>query len=200
MGDTSQGRDGIYMTEEQYLALDEATDGNYEFYDGYVIMLRPPSSAYDDQAVLDMAEGSVVHAALCAHMAGMLSSALADSPCMIYSGDVRLKLAERRYVYADMTVACSEQKGTMLTNPVVVIEVLSRLTEQRDRGVKLNAYKASLSVQEYVLIGSEYQAIEVHRREGSLWRQYQYREGDMVELKSLGVHFPFDEVYRRKHL
>ena len=53
--DPPQVSDGLYMTEEQYLALDEATDGNYEFYDGYVVMLRPPSSAYDERAMFDMA-------------------------------------------------------------------------------------------------------------------------------------------------
>ena len=94
-------------------------------------------------------------------------------------------------------VACDEQTGTMLTNPVVVIEVLSPTTEKRDRGAKFQAYKALPSVEEYVLIGSEYRAIEVHRRDGNFWRQYHYREGDLVALKSLGVSFPFDEVYRR---
>ncbi len=197
VADSPQMSDGLYMTVEQYLTLDEATDAKYEYLDGYVYLLRPPSSAYDDHAVLDMAEGSVAHAALCAHMAWMLSSALADSPCMIYSGDIRVKLAERRYFYADMTVACDEQTGTMLTNPVVVIEVLSPTTEERDRGAKFQAYKALPSVEEYVLIGSEHRTIEVHWRDGNFWRQYHYYEGDQVALKSLGVSFPFDEVYRR---
>jgi hypothetical protein len=57
---------GLYMTEEQYLALNEATDGNYEFYDGYVVMLSPPSSAYDEHAIIDMAGRSIAHSALCA--------------------------------------------------------------------------------------------------------------------------------------
>jgi len=52
-------------------------------------------------------------------------------------------------------------------------------------------------VQEYLLIGSEYKAIELHRREGKFWRQCHYREGDLVELASIGVSFPFDDVYRR---
>ena len=56
--------EGLYMTEEQYLALDEATDGNYEFYDGYVIMLRPPSSAYDEHPIIDMSGGRIAHSAL----------------------------------------------------------------------------------------------------------------------------------------
>ena len=46
--DQSPESDGLYMTVEQYLALDEATDGKYEYLDGYAFMLRPPSSAYDD--------------------------------------------------------------------------------------------------------------------------------------------------------
>ena len=188
--------DGLYMTVEQYLVLDESSDARYEYLDGYVFMLRPPSSAYDDQA-LDIAGGSIAHAALCARMMSLLDQTLGDSPCMVYSSDARMQLAERQYFYPDAVVACGEQAGTMLTNPVVVIEVLSPATEKRDRGAKFNAYKALSSVQEYVLIGSEYTTIEVHRREGNFWRQYHYREGDVVELASIGIRFSFNEVYRR---
>ena len=188
---------GLYMTVEQYLALDDATDGKYEYLDGYVFMLRPPSSAYDDQALVDMAGGSVAHAALCARMAMVLGNALGESSCLVYSADARLQLAERQYLYPDLLVACGEQSGTLLTNPTVVIEVLSPTTEKRDRGAKFASYKALQSLQEYVLIGSEYTSIEVHRREGNFWRQYHYRAGDPVELKSLGIKFPFDQVYHR---
>jgi hypothetical protein len=55
-------------------------------------------------------------------------------------------------------------------------------------------------VQEYLLIGSEYKAIELHGRKGNFWRQYHYREGDLVELASIGVSFPFDDMYRRINL
>ena len=191
---------GLYMTEEQYLALDEATDANYEFYDGYVIMLRPPSSAYDARPVLDMAGGSLAHAALCVRIASLLDQSLlnSDSPCMAYSSDVKLKLAaEHNYFHPDVSVACGEESGNMLTRPVVVIEMLSSATEKRDRGAKFKVYKALPTVQEYMLVGSEYKAIEVHRREGNFWRQYHYREGDLIELTSIGVSFPFDDVYRR---
>lgn len=187
----------VYMPVEQYLALDESTDGKYEYLDGFVFMLRPPSSAYAENALVDMAGGSVAHAALCARLTSLLDQALADGPYMVYTSDARMKLAEKRYLYPDVIVACDEQTGTMLTNPVLVIEVLSLTTEKRDRGAKFQAYKVLPSVEEYVLIGSEYKAIEVHWLDGNFWRQYRYHEGDLVELKSLGVSFPFDEVYRR---
>jgi Uma2 family endonuclease len=146
---------------------------------------------------MDMAGGSVAHAALCARMASLLDQAIADSPCVVFTSDARMKVADRQYFYPDLTVACGEQTGTMLTDPVVVIEVLSPATEKRDRGAKFKTYQAFPSVQEYVLVGIEYKAIEVHRREGNFWRQYHYREGDLVVLKSIGVRFPFDAVYRR---
>src|SRR5579863_1798576 len=193
--DRSQMSD-IYMTVEQYLALDEATDGKYEYDNGYVFMLRPPSSAYDEYTILDMAGGSIAHAALCLRMGSLLDQALTDGPCMAFTSDARVQLTERQYYYPDVTVACGEEPGRMLTNPVVVIEVLSPTTEKRDRGAEFKVYKALPSLQEYVLIGSEYQAIEVYRREGNFWRQYHYRSGDHVELTSIGVRFPFDALYR----
>ena len=114
--DPSQVSDGLYMTEEQYLALDEATDGNYEFYDGYVVMLRPPSSAYDERAIFDMAGGSLAHAALCVRLGGMLDQALADGSCMAYSSDVKLKVGTtRHYFHPDVSVACESQAGNLLT-------------------------------------------------------------------------------------
>jgi len=197
VADRSQVSDGIYMTEEQFLALDEATDGNYEFYDGYVVMLRPPSSAYDERAMLDMAGGSLAHAALGVRLGGLLDQALADGPCVAYNSDAKLKIGTvRHYFHPDVSVACGEQAGNMLTDPVVVMEVLSPATEKRDRGAKLAVYKTLPSLMEYVLIGSEVQEIIVYRRESN-WRPYHYQSGDLVELESLGVSFPFEAVYRR---
>ena len=199
--DRTEVADGpVYMPVEQYLALDEATDGKYEYLDGLVFMLRPPSSAYAENALVDMAGGSVAHAALCARIATLVNVAVGDSPCMAYSSDARMKLAEKQYLYPDVIISCGQEAGSMLTNPIVVIEVLSPTTEKRDRGAKFKAYQALPSVQEYMLIGSEYKAIEVHRREGNFWRQYHYQEGDLVELASIGVSFPFDDVYRRINL
>jgi Uma2 family endonuclease len=95
-----------------------------------------------------------------------------------------------------VTVACGEQDEKTLKDPVLVIEVLSPSTEKRDRGAKFKAYKRLPSLQEYVLIGSESKTIEVYRREGAFWKQYDCQEGDTIELTSLGVRFSFERVYR----
>src|SRR5712691_2444013 len=188
---------GLYMTEEQYLALDDATDGKYERLGGMVTMLRPPSSLYGaDEAILDMAGGSDAHAALIMRLGLLIGNQLEDAPCVVYSGDRRLKLPEGNHLFPDVTVACGEESSSLPANPTVIVEVLSPATQKRDRGAKLAAYKMLPSVQEYLLVGSESQEIVVYRRE-SHWRPYHYRSGDQVELKSIGVSFPFDAVYRR---
>ncbi len=201
VADKTALNDGVvYMPVEQYLALDDNTDGLYEYWHGLVIMLRPPSSAYSEHAIVDMAGGSPTHAALSARLASLLDQGLPqDGPCVVYSSDVKLKLAEDHYVHPDVTVSCTEQGEGVLTHPIVLIEILSPNTEKRDRGAKLKTYQALPSVQEYMLIGSEEKEIVVYRRENN-WRPYHYNEGDIVELTSLGVSFPFDAVYRRIRL
>jgi Uma2 family endonuclease len=150
--DRSTISNGLYMTEEQYLTLDESTDGKYERLDGMVTMLQPPSSFYaTDAAVLDMAGGSDAHAALSVRIGTILSNQLEDAPCMVYSSDKRTKLLQGNYLYPDLTVACSEETDGMPKDPTLIIEVLSPATEMRDRGAKLKAYKALPSVQEYML-------------------------------------------------
>jgi Uma2 family endonuclease len=192
----ADGGDRLYMTVEQYFLLDESSDAKYEYLDGYAYLLRPPSSAYDENAVLDLAAGSTAHAALSVRIAAVLDDALAGGPCVVYSSDAKVKIDDRRYFYPDVTVACGQQDKAILTDPVVVIEVLSSTTEKRDRGTKFKAYKRLPSLQEYVLIGSEYKAIEVYWREGTFWKQYDYQEGDMIELISIGMRFSFERVYR----
>lgn len=192
--------EGLYMTEEQYLALDDATDGKYEFYDGYAIMLRPPSSIYDERAMVDVAEGNLAHAALCVRLASLLDQALTEGPCIAYSSDARLNMGTgRQYFYPDLSVACSDPgkpPKKILTQPIVVIEVLSPTTEKYDRDTKLASYKALPSLMEYMLVGSQAREIVVYRREND-WQPYHYQSGDVVELKSIGVSFPFDAIYYR---
>ena len=195
VADRAAVSNGLYMTEDQYLALDEATDGKYERLNGMVTMLRPPSSLYGaDETILDMAGGSDAHAALCMRLGLLLGNQLEDAPCVVYSSDRRLKLPQGNHLFPDLTVACSEESSSLPTNPTVILEVLSPATEKRDRVAKLAAYKTLPSLMEYVLIGSEAQEIIVYRRESN-WRPYHYQSGDLVELTSIGVRFPFDEVY-----
>lgn len=110
VADRSQQSDGIYMTEEQYLALEETTEGRYERLSGMVTMLHPPSSLDGaDAAMLDLAGGSDAHTALCIRLGTLLSNQLEDAPCLVYSSDRRLVLPQGNHLFPDLTVACGEE-------------------------------------------------------------------------------------------
>jgi Uma2 family endonuclease len=84
-----------------------------------------------------------------------------------------------------------------ITNPVVIVEVLSDSTEARDRGVKAAHYRHLESLREYVLVSQRERHIEVHRRnDAGRWELFEYEAGQRVELVSLGCVVPLDEVYR----
>ena len=80
--------------------------------------------------------------------------------------------------------------------PRVVVEVLSDSTEGKDRIRKANLYHACPTIQEYVLIATKYQAVEVQRRSGDEWTLHLFGPGDEIELASLGIRFPLSILYR----
>ena len=76
-----------------------------------------------------------------------------------------------------------------------IVEVLSPSTEDYDRGEKFGYYRACPHVQEYVLIATKYQTIEVYRRTSSRWLYDAYGPGDEIELTFLTHNCRFQHRY-----
>lgn len=113
---------------------------------------------------------------------------------------MRVQVATDRYYYPDVTVSCDEnEEEGALRSPRVLFEVLSPGTEATDRTEKLEAYRELASVEDYVLVSSERQAVEVHHRDRkqNYWVTRIYGPGDMVKVESLNAEFLMDEIYER---
>ncbi len=78
----------------------------------------------------------------------------------------------------------------------MISEVLSESTEKHDRTVKLALYRSCPSVQEYILIATEYRAVEVFRRAQPRWTYERYGPEEAVELESLDLRQPVSQLYR----
>ncbi len=132
-------------------------------------------------------------------MISLLRGFLRGSPCRVFTSDARVRLSETRYAYPDITVSCDERdqgRIDIVQSPRLIVEILSPSTEAYNRGRKFAYYRACATIQEYMMIDSQYPAIEVFRRErNNLWVLYAYGLHDVVELTSLDVHFPVSEVY-----
>ncbi len=99
-----------------------------------------------------------------------------------------------------MTVSCDPRdRGAqeVIRYPSLVAEVLSPTTEARDRGQKSLQYRACPSMQEYLLISSEFPLVEVFRREKQgFWSLYTLGLADIIELNCLDLRFPVADVYQ----
>jgi Uma2 family endonuclease len=76
------------------------------------------------------------------------------------------------------------------------VEVLSPKTEAYDRGKKFEKYRRNPNLIDYVLVSSDEVAIDIyHKKETGEWVILSYREGDVVELKSIGLSLPIEQFY-----
>jgi len=174
------------MTVDQWRELERTShDIKYEYIDGQVYA---------------MSGGSLDHSGIAVNVASALNNAFGDGPCIAYNSDAAARLSPQRYTLPDVTVTCDERDRGRITevqSPRFVVEVLSDSTEAYDRGQKSGFYRACPLIQEYVLIATRYQAVEVYRRVVQGWILQEYGPGDIIELTSIGVSLPLDAVYRR---
>jgi Uma2 family endonuclease len=158
---------------------------------------------YIDGQVYAMAGGSLAHSRVSLNVCNALEAALeaAGKPCFVYNSDAAARLSPRRYTYPDASVTCDERDQpapdkTEVQFPCVIVEVLSDSTEAYDRGRKFGYYQACPHMQEYVLIATRYQTVEVYRRMSPRWTYDAYGPGDEVELTSIDVRLSVAALYR----
>ncbi len=175
------------MSVEEYLTLElerTNTEIHYEFIDGHVYML---------------AGGTADHSIISANIIRELSLALRGSPCRVYTSDMKVRISEQRYVYPDVSVSCDPRdRGSIeaLQYPRLIVEVLSPGTEAYDRGKKFSYYRACLTIEEYILVDTQQQAIDFYRREQeTFWKLSPLGSDDRVKIQSLGISFPVTAIY-----
>jgi Uma2 family endonuclease len=179
----------------QFMSVDEWRELERSSYD--------VKHEYIDGQVYAMSGGSLAHSRISLNVCNALESALeaAGKPCFVYNSDAAARLSSRRYTYPDASVTCDEgdqpaPDKSEVQVPCVIVEVLSDSTEAYDRGRKFGYYRACLQVQEYVLIATKYQLVEVYRRMSPRWTYDAYGPDDEVELTSIDVRFPVAVLYR----
>jgi Uma2 family endonuclease len=175
------------MTPEEYLAFERAVPEKHEYFQG---------------GVFAMAGASYEHNLIVANLIRELGNALRDRPCRVFPSDMKAKLGDS-YGYSDVLVLCGrprfvDDKRDVLTNPTVVIEVLSDSTESFDRGAKFERYRALKSVTDYVLVSSSHVLVEHFARQaGGAWLLREGKAGGRVELSGVGAGIAVDEVYAK---
>jgi len=172
-------------------------------FEQYITLLRNNDQRleYDHGEIYAMAGSSANHAAISANMWRALDDALGeDATCRAYMVDRVVRLTPAVTVMPDVVVTCEradQGDAFFLDSPQIVVEVLSKSTEARDRTYKLLRYQAKQSIQEIVLISQYVQHVEVITRTTSGWEYQEYGHEERFTLASLNATIRVSEIYRR---
>jgi Uma2 family endonuclease len=156
---------------------------------------------YINGEVYAMSGGTQNHSRIALKCAVLLENHLPEGGCRVFNSDCRVNIVGTNdYTYPDASVSCDNRDKTTtkyITYPCLIVEVLSESTEAYDRGNKFFCYRQNPQLQDYLLVSSQDVAIDLYRKNSSgRWEILNFRAGDMVELQSVNLTFPIEQVYR----
>ena len=175
------------VTPDEYLAREQAATDKHILWDGEIFA---------------MVGALPEHNAIVANALAELSALTRRGPCRVFASDLKVHVPLREgFVYPDASVVCGPlefygRTREVITNPAVLLEVLSEGTERFDRGDKASGYRALPSLRHHVLVSQTERHVEVYTRHGDEgWLLREYRGADVAAVDALGGGLRLDEIY-----
>jgi Uma2 family endonuclease len=176
-------------TLEEYFDLELSTNERFEYWNG---------------DVFSMSGVSEQHAQIEGNLILSLRLSLRERPCRVLPANMRIKVPSLPpYRYADLSAVCGEATFEKiggvdaLTNPALIVEVLSESTEAYDRGDKFTHYKSIPRFTEYLLVAQHRPHMTQYSKQGD--GSWSYREiNDLsasLQLASVDCVLSLNEVY-----
>jgi Uma2 family endonuclease len=169
------------MTIQAFLAWEEREEPRWEF-DGF----KPVA----------MTGGTNAHEAIGDNLRALLHIALRGKRCRVRGPTMKIEVAGRIH-YPDAFVFCSSaaRDQTLITDPVVVFEVLSPSTSHIDRIEKLCEYRSTASIQRYVILEQDAIAATVYLKQDGTWIVSVLTEGDTLTTPEIHTDIPLAAIY-----
>lgn len=174
------------LTPEAYFTWEAQQLENYEYINGQVYA---------------MGGGSVNHSRIAVRLTALFDTHLDTSSCITGNSALKVNIPEtHNYTYPDASVTCDNHDKTAaqyITYPCLIVEVLSESTEAYDRGGKFRLYRQNPVLQDYLLVSSTRIDMDLYRKtETDQWMILNYQPSDTVDLKSINLSFPIEQVYQ----
>lgn len=178
------------VSPETYFEMEKTADHKSEYYHGEVFA---------------MTGASVRHNLIVTNTLANLHAQLQDSDCWVFPSDMKIQVDEAaHYVYPDVSVVCGdvafvEGRDDVVTNPIVIFEVLSESTKDYDRGSKFQAYRNIDSLRDYLVVDQFSVFVEHFTREApNRWVLKEYRGlEETLSLPSVNARLGLNEIYHR---
>jgi Uma2 family endonuclease len=167
------------MTSDEFIAwaMNQPKRPRYELMAGELVTMEPERAA---------------HARVKALIWRALDEALASAmlPCEAYPDGMAVKVDDAVTYQPDALARCGAplpDDAVKITDPVIVVEVLSPSSRARDAGAKLEDYFRLPSVRHYLIVKTEDRTVVHHRRDADGTIQTRIVRGGPLELEPPGV-------------
>ncbi|MEM8523155.1 MAG: Uma2 family endonuclease [Bacteroidota bacterium] len=175
---------------DEYLALERESQTKHEYHDGRIFA---------------MAGGRPNHSKIANNTSNAINTALGNRDCSVYGPDLKVWIEKvNRGLYPDLMVICDDlemYKNTVdvVTNPSLIIEILSPSTERYDRTRKFRYYRQLSSFKEYVLIATDFPTVETFYREASDYWHIGNAIGldSSIYLQSIDCTIQLADIYKK---
>lgn len=179
-----------FYTLEEYFHLVKNSEEKYEYWNGQIFL---------------MSGGSEQHTLITDNVLTALKLQLRDRNCRAMSGDTAILVPNAPpFRYSDGLVVCGsltfENMGGIaaLTNPILIVEVLSPSSQNYDRGAKFTLYQSIPSFREYLLIEqSQPRIIHYIKQDDGNWTPSEILGLESnINLPSIGCTLMMNDIYQ----
>ncbi len=182
-----------YISPEEYLEIENTSVEKHEYYEGEVFA---------------MSGTKVPHNIIAVNLLTQIKQYLRGKSSRPFNSDQRMHIEKNSlFTYPDISIVCGKVEtrnndNLNVTNPSVIIEILSKSTRNYDRGDKFKLYRDIESLREYILVDSESINIEAFRiNEHNHWELEEY-SGINASLLIRAIQFiiPVSDFYEGTEL
>ncbi len=184
-------------TVEEYLQMELTAAYKSEYYNGEIF----PMGEIEGDTPEAMAGALPPHNQISSNIIAEFHARLKSKGCKTLGGDQQIFIPETGlYTYPDISVFCSTlqfHNKMCLENPLLLVEILSKVTEGYNRGSKFQMYRSIPSLVEYLMVDSRQVYVELWRKENGVWTLVSETNdiNEMIELKSIENIFALQDFY-----
>ncbi|HEY6503561.1 MAG TPA: Uma2 family endonuclease [Chitinophagaceae bacterium] len=177
-----------YVSPEEYLEMERASEKKHEYFKGEVFAMSGASIPHNDIAY---------------NINRLVAPFLHGKGCKIYGSDFRVHISENSlFTYPDFSIVCGKTETSdvytdNLTNPAVIIEILSKSTKDYDRGTKFSLYRSIKTLKEYILIDSTTISVELFaRQEDNSWNLTEFKQlSESFFISTISLLLSLKDIY-----
>lgn len=182
-----------YVSPEDYLEMERASQEKHEYYKGEIFA---------------MSGASPQHNLISYNINRIVAPFVHGKGCKLFGSDFRVHIPDNTlYTYPDFSIVCGDYRAGViyadnLTTPSVLIEILSKSTQDYDRGTKFSLYRGITTLKEYILIDSTRIIIEHFEKQAdNSWRFTEFKQlSDSFVIATIGLSLSLRDVYEDVHI